>query len=87
MDIIIAFAIGVGSFYWGRHISSIQQRNELLETTHSEALKHIDEIEKHLEELSQENEFIRQEAQSQGQRVSTPRAWNPSDPLNSGTRM
>lgn len=87
MDIMIAFAIGVGSFYWGRHISSIQQRNELLETTHSEALKHIEEMEKHLEELAQENEFIRKEAQSQGQRVSTPRAWNPSNPLNSGERM
>lgn len=87
LSTLLALGIAVGSFYWGRHISSIQQRNELLETTHNEALKHIDEIEKHLEELSQENEFIRQEAQSQGQRVSTPRAWNPSDPLNSGTRM
>lgn len=86
-SILICFCIAVGSFYWGRHISSIQQRNELLETTHGEALRHIDEIEKHLEELAQENEFIRQEAQSQGQRVSTPRAWDPSDPLNSGTRM
>lgn len=87
MDVLIILIVAVGSFYWGRHISSIQQRNELLETTHSEALKHIDEMEKHLEELAQENEFIRKEAQWQGQRVSTPRAWNPSDPLNSQARQ
>lgn len=87
MDVLIILIVAVGSFYWGRHISSIQQRNELLETTHNEALKHIEEMEKHLEELAQENEFIRKEAQSQGQRVSTPRAWNPSDPLNSQARQ
>jgi F0F1-type ATP synthase membrane subunit b/b' len=83
----IALSIAVGSFYWGRHISSIQQRNKLLETTHDSALKHIEELERHLEELQQENEFIRKEAQSQDKRVSAHRGWNPADPLNSSERQ
>jgi F0F1-type ATP synthase membrane subunit b/b' len=87
LGVLIALGIATGSFYWGRHISSIEQRNELLESTHSEALKHIDDIEKYLEELQQENEFMRKEAQTQGQRVNTPRTWNPADPLNSQARQ
>lgn len=87
MDLIILLAlpIAVGSFYWGRHIASIEQRNGLLETTHSEALKHIEELEKHIEELSQENEYMRKEAQEP--RASVQRNWNPADPLNSKERQ
>jgi cell division protein FtsB len=84
---LIVLSSSTGAFFIGRYISSIQQRNELLETTHDSALKHIEELERHLEELQQENDFIRKEAQSQDKRVSAHRGWNPADPLNSSERQ
>lgn len=84
---LVILIVAVGSFYWGRHISSIEQRNELIETTHAEALKHIDDLESHLEEIKQEYEIMHQEMKDRGERIATPRAWNPADPLNSSPRQ
>lgn len=82
---LIVLGSSAGAYFIGRHISSIQQRNDLLETTYAKAEKHIEELEDLVQELAQENEHIKREQAST--RPTTPmNSWDPSDPLNSQAR-
>lgn len=83
---LIVLGAATGSFFVGKYISSIQQRNELLETNHVDMLKHIEEQDEVIRELQSENEMMRKE-QSDARPTTPFQAWNPGDPLNSSSRL
>lgn len=86
IDAIILLAAAAGSFYWGRHIASVQLKNNELADNYSAALKHIEEVETALEEMARENDYVRREMEIRAEKKPNQSAWNPGDPLNSQPR-
>lgn len=68
-----------------KHVALLHRVN-VLEDSYKEATDHIAKQEEFIISLQQELDFIRRTEEEQSKR-ERPRAWNPGDPLNTGTRL
>jgi len=75
----------VGAFYLAEYVVKQKHRVSVLEDSYREATDHIAALENENRSLEQQLDHARYEAQLNGERLDRPRAWNPSDPLNSAT--
>lgn len=84
--VLICLLIFGGAFYLAKYVVEKQHRIGVLEDSYKEAAEHIAAQEREIMGLNQQIEHMQYEAQLTGQRLERPRAWNPSDPLNSAER-
>lgn len=84
--LLIALALFAGAFYLAKYVVSLQHRVNILEDSYKAAAEYIKQQEEMVITLKQELDFIRRTEEEQSNRGQRPRAWNPGDPLNSGSR-
>lgn len=82
----VALAIFAGAYYFARYTVRLETRNTALEDELNRATEHISKIEEYATQLQSEIEHMQRTAEVRSQRVDTPRAWTPGDPLNSAER-
>lgn len=84
--VLTSVTILYGGFYLAKHVVERQHRASVLEDSYREATDHIATLEREVLGLNQQLEQAQYEAQLAGERIERPRAWKPSDPLNSQPR-
>lgn len=84
--LLIALALFAGAFYLAKQHIALQHRVNVLEDTYTAATEHIAKQEEVIAQLTQQIEYMERENQLASNRVDRPKAWNPRDIMNVGTR-
>lgn len=84
--LLIALALFAGAFYLAKYVVSLQHRVNVLEDSYKAAEDHIQKQEEVIIQLQQELDILRREETMHKSRSDRPRAWDPSNPLNTMER-
>jgi Na+(H+)/acetate symporter ActP len=84
--LLIALALFAGAFYLAKHVIALQHRVHVLEDTYTAATEHIAKQEEVITQLTQQIEMMERENMLASHRAEKPKAWNPRDIMNVGTR-
>lgn len=85
--LLICAVIVYASFYLAKHVVERQHRANVLEDSYKEAIDHIAALQIEVSGLNQQIEQMQYESQMNGERISRPRAFNPTDPFNMQSRQ
>lgn len=85
--ILLCFLLLAGAYYLAKHVVEKQHRVNVLEDAYREAVEEIKSQAQIIQDKEREIEQVLHQSQIEGQRTDRPRAWNPSDPLNSAPRQ
>lgn len=84
--LLIALALFAGAFYLAKQHIALLHRVHVLEDTYAAATEHIAKQEEVITQLGQQIEMMEREDILARERPERPKAWNPRDIMNVGTR-
>jgi hypothetical protein len=76
-----------GAYYLSKHVVEKQHRVHVLEDAYNEAVEEIKAQAQMIQDKDHEIEQMLHQSTLDGQRMDRPRSWDPSNPLNTGSRL